>query len=182
MAQNALFISPQDKRLLSYVEGNYDTDQLATLIYDVQQMEILPLIGTGLYNELEDQITNGTLTSLNTTLLNLIIDALRNFVLSDVVLISTYKIRNKGLTTMDSTNSQHSDLAGIDRMSRNFKDKAQVFAEKVTRYLCANPSSYPLFRNPGSSLDTIVPKSNNFYTGFYLGGTNDYCSLDNPST
>lgn len=181
MAQNALFLQPTDSRLLGYVESNFDTDQVAVLIYDVQQMELLPLIGSGLYNEIESQIIAGTTTALNLTLLEYIRDAVRLYTLADGMLVFTYKIRNKGLTTMDSDNSQHADIAGIDRMIQAFKDKAQVYASRITRYLVANTSSYPLYNNPGSTLDTIHPKGNSFHTGFYLGGMNDFnCSLDNP--
>jgi hypothetical protein len=179
---DALFIRPNDTRLLSYVESNYDNDQVSVLIYDTQQMEILPLLGTGLYNELSTQITLNTLTNLNTTLLNLLRPAVRMNVLAYGMLVFNYKIRNKGIQTMNSDNSQSVGLDVVDRMTQNFKDQAQVYNERVHNYLMANTSLYPLFLNAGSTSDTIHAKTNQYYTGWVMGDGEDCsCTLDNPS-
>lgn len=178
---DALFIRPDDTRLLSYVESNYDNDQVSALIYDTQQLDILPLIGTGLYNELNAQVIAHTETALNLTLLSHIRNALRMAVLANGMIVFNYKIRNKGVQTMSSENSQSVDLTVIDRMVQFFKDQAQVYNGRVRKYLVENSSSYPLFYNPGNGVDTIHPETNQFYTGWVMGDGNDYCSLDNPS-
>lgn len=179
---DALFIRPDDKRFLSYVEQNYDNDQISVLIYDTQQMEILPLLGTGLYDEIAGQIVAGTVTSLNTALLNLVRPALRMKVLAEGALIFNYKIRNKGIQTMNSDNANPVSLQEIDRMVQWFEDKAQIYSDRVHNYLQARTSSYPLFNNAGSLSDTIYPQHNQFYTGWVMGDDNCHCSLENPST
>lgn len=177
---DALFIRPDDTRLLSYVESNYDNDQVTVLIYDTQQMDILPLIGTGLYNELASQITAANLTALNSSLLGLVRNALRMSVLANGMIVFNYKIRNKGVQTMSSENSQSVDLTVIDRMVQFFKDQAQVYNDRVRKYLVENQASYPLFNSPGNGVDTIRPKSNQYFTGWVMDEGDDNCSLDNP--
>jgi len=178
---DALFIRPDDTRLMSYVEQNYDNDQVSALIYDTQQMDILPLIGTGLYNQLDGQITANTVSAINTTLLNKLRPCLRMFVLARGMMVFNYKIRNKGIQTMGSENAQSVDLTVIDRYVQEWKDQAQVYAKRVHEYLNANSVSYPLFYNAGSSPDTIRPTTNQFYTGWVLGDDRNNCSLENPS-
>lgn len=181
MANRALFMNPNDTVLGGYLESNYDQDQVASVTYDQQQIEIKPLIGSGLYDEIEGQINNNTLTSLNSTLLDLIKDALRMYVLSDGAMTFTYKFRNKGVVTMSSENSQPADLTSIIQLTQRFKDKAQVYAQRVTDYLCENSSSYPLYHNPGSGIDVIHPKNNNYSTGWYMGDIEPRQYLDEPS-
>lgn len=175
----ALFLRPDDTMLTSYVESNYDNDQIRALIYDVQQMKILPLLGTGLYNEMDTQITANTITALNTTLLEKIRPALRMYVLSMGMEVFNYKIRNKGVQTMSSENAQSVGLTELDRLVRKYDDMAQVYSDRVTNYLIENSISYPLFSDPGTGVDTIRPDANRFQVGIYLGRGGSNCSVWN---
>ena len=173
----ALFIRPDDTMLQSYVESNYDQNQLRALIYDVQQMKILTVIGSGLYAELETQITGNTLTSLNTTLLEKIRPALRMYVLSMGMEVFNYKIRNKGVQTQSSDNAQPVGLNELDRLIRKYDDMAQVYADRIKNYLHENSTSYPLYLNPGTGVDTIHPDGNTYSTGLYLGRGGHNCRI-----
>ena len=170
---DALFIKADDNGLLAYIEQNYDQNQIRQLIVDTQNYRIKPLIGTGLYDELVTQITNNTLTSLNTTLLGYIRHTLIFYVLTDGVEIFNYKIRNKGVMTTNSDNGAPVDLNVLDRLMRYFEDRAQEYGKRMERYLLQNVNSYPLFLNPGTGIDTIIPRPQNRSTGWYLG-TGDF--------
>jgi len=143
-------------------------------------MEILPLLGTGLYNELCTQINANNVTALNQTLMNLLRPAVRMNVLAYGMIVFNYKIRNKGIQTMSSDNAQPVGLDVIDRMTQTFRDQAQVYSRRVRDYLMAHTGSYPLFTNPGATLDTIRPKSNQYFTGWVMGDDHSNCTLDNP--
>mgnify|MGYP006281691293 CR=1 FL=1 len=173
----ALFIRPDDTMLQSYVESNYDQNQLRALIYDVQQMKILTVIGTGLYAELETQITANTLTALNTTLLEKIRPALRMYVLSMGMEVFNYKIRNKGVQTQSSENAQPVGLNELDRLIRKYDDMAQVYADRIKNYLLENTTSYPLYSNPGTGVDIIHPDGNTYSVGLYLGRGGYNCRI-----
>lgn len=185
MANYKIFLNTDDQFLLGYVESDYDNQQLAVLIYDVQQIEIKKLIGSGLYDQIEAQEIAGTTTALNQTLLEKLRPAIRMYVLAKGMLIFNYKIRNKGIVTMSSENSTPVGLDVIARITQEFMDMAQVYAQRVTDYLCENSTSYPLYLNPGNGVDTIHPKNRNYQTGWNLsmGSLDDYYTrgLDNPS-
>lgn len=182
MATYSLFLRPDDTILLGYVESNYDQDQLRSLIYDVQEMYVKPLIGSGLYDELSTQISGNTLTSANNDLLEQIRPVVRMYVLAKGLIVFTYKIRNKGVVSMSSENSQSADFTAIDRLIQQFTDWAQVRAERLQDFLCANTTTYPLYSNPGSDEDTIRPLRNQYQTGWNmsLDTDRDYISLDSP--
>ena len=65
-----LFISSEYVKRTSVVDPNVDDKYIGTSIKRVQDIELMYLIGTGLLNEIDGQISAGTLTQLNTTLLN----------------------------------------------------------------------------------------------------------------
>ena len=168
MANIGLFLPIDDKILMGRIESNYDKDTLAVVIYDQQQLEIKPLIGTGLYNEIQTQIIAGSLTALNTTLLDLIRDCLRHHVLQDWQFESTAKNTNKGAQTMSGDSSQPAGIDMLAQRVQRYKDKAQVYAQRVSDYLCENSSDYPLYNNPGSGADTIYPNRKNYGTGWVM--------------
>ena len=55
-----------------------------------------------------------------------------------------------------------------------FKDKeeciikAEYYANRLREYLQANSTIYPLFFNPGSTIDTIRPHNTQIFGGIYL--------------
>lgn len=182
MANKAIFLPEDDKILQGYIEQNYDRDQLSVIIYSVQQTTIKDLIGSGLYDELETQINANTLTALNTTLLTYIQDALRFYVLAEFPYASNYKFRNKGVQTMEGDKSSSVGAPELGQLTQRFMSKAQIFSERVTRYLQQNIQSFPLYSNPGNGLDTIRPHKTSFSTGWYMGTDRDeYVGLDQPS-
>lgn len=175
-----LFLPPDDKLLLGYIDSNYDQDSLVSIIRDQQELEIKKLIGSGLYDEIEGQIIAQNVSVLNATLRVMINDALRHFVLADWQFEATAKNTNKGSQTLSGEYSQRSEIAMLAQRVQRYKDKAQVYADRVSKYLCENSQSYPLYYNPGSGIDTIHPSDQNFSTGWAMGGTHRRNYLDQP--
>ena len=176
----ALFISEQFIKETSAIDENVDMKYIGITIDKCQKKYILDILGTGLYNELQTQILAGTVTSLNRTLLdNYIQDALKYWVLYEGIELFTYKITNKSIVTKTSENSQPIDLSVVTRLMDGYKDDAEFFSEKITKYLCANSSSYPLYLNPGNTIDTVYPNKNNYTTGWVLDNNiNGYKDID----
>ena len=170
---NVIFISEQYLKDSSYIDENVDIKLLRNSILETQDFRILPILGTGLYDELKTQIQNGTKTSLNDTLLDTYIKpALKYWVLLDSALILTFKVMNKSIVKRTAENTESIQTADLDRLMDYFKIRAEMYSEKITRYLIANNASYPLFYNPGSSVDTIYPKMNNYTQGLNLNMPN----------
>ena len=173
---DGLFLKPTDERLLAYIDNNYDQQQLAALIFDVQEYRILPLLGSGLYATIKAEIEANTVSVLNTTVLTKLRPAHRFEVLANGLHVFNYKIRDKGVQTMSSDNSASVDLSILDRMPQQFSDQAQEFAQRLTNYLAQNQQLYPTYYNPPTpGIDTIYPKASSYETGWYTG--NRYSKL-----
>jgi hypothetical protein len=165
----ALFITEQFIKDNTLIDGNVDMKYITTTIADAQRLHILPILGTGIYNELGTQINAGTLTALNTTLLDdYIQDALKFWVIYEGIDLFSYHITNKNISTKNSDNSQPVQQVDVIRLMDRNKEKAEWFSQRITKYLLANISSYPLYNNAGNSIDTIYPNRSNFTCGWNL--------------
>lgn len=183
MADAALFITPAYLKETTVLDGNVDEKYLKVTIEDVQTMRIVPILGTGLFNEISSQILAGTLTpatvSNNATLLkNYIQPALKYWVMVEMPDVMNTKYTNKAVVNKNSDNSQPIDQTEVIRQMDKFKDKAEFFSQRLTNYLFANTDLFPLFTNPGSAYDTIHPKANNYNTGWAMDADVNTYGLD----
>jgi len=166
---NVLFIGETYIKDTSYIDENVDIKLLRNSILETQDLRILPILGTGLYDECKSQVQAGTLTALNSTLLNTYVNvALKYWVLHDAALILTFKVMNKSVVKRTAENAEVVSVTDLDRLMDFFKGRAEFYSERVTKYLLANVSSYPLYLTAGNSIDTIYPKMNNYTQGLNL--------------
>jgi hypothetical protein len=178
MSNQALFISPNYIKETTVIDGNVDEKYIKILAYDCQLKYVLPILGTALFDEISDQITAGSLTpsttSNNSTLLkNYIQPALKHWILYEGMDVFNYKVTNKAVVTKNSDNSQAVEQVDIIRLMDKARENAEFFSQRLTNYLEANTSTFPLYLNPGTSCDTVVPKRNNYTTGWNLDDDNN---------
>jgi hypothetical protein len=84
--------------------------------------------------------------------------------------VFTYKFRNKGILKETSEVSQTIGVDEVKRLMDSFRNKAEYYSERVTKFLYENQDTYPLINDAGSGVDTIHPNATNYNTGWYLGG------------
>lgn len=180
MATYTLFIGETYLKDSSYIDENVDVKLIRNSILETQEMRMLPILGTGLYDELVTQFAQGgTPTALNTTLMNTYIKpALKYWVLLDSALILTFKVMNKSIVKRTAENTESIQTTDLDRLLDHFKIRAEMYSERITKYLLANNTSYPLFNTPGNSIDTVYPKLNNYTQGLYLGDKKGTWNMD----
>lgn len=175
-ATNVYFISETQLKEGSIIDENVDMKALKPMILIAQDQRIQPIIGSGLYAELKTQIQGSTLTALNTTLLDsYITPALKMWVIYEFTIPNTYKYRNKNVGKQAGENNEAADLDSLLRLMDYWKDKAEWYSERITKYLSENESSYPLYANPGDGVDTINPNGTNYSTNIYLGNDSGCC-------
>lgn len=179
----ALFISEQFIKDNTIIDGNVDNKYITNTIAECQDMHILPILGTALYNEINSQIVAGTVSAQNQTLLNTYIQpALKYYVLMEGMDLFNYKVTNKSIAKKTSDNSQPVDEVDVIRLMDRNKDKAEYYSQRLTNFLLANITTYTLYTNAGSTIDTIYPKGNNYTTGWNLGNVkSDYGLLTSKS-
>jgi hypothetical protein len=165
----ALFINEQYIKDNSPINGNVDDKYIRSTIILCQKVYILPILGTALYNEISTQINSGNVNQDNTTLLNdYLVDVLLYYVLCEGIALFTYKIENKSVVKKNSENSSPIDSEEVAMLRDMYKDKAEYFAERTTKYLRANATltKFANYLDAGSDIDTIHPNNGNYTTGW----------------
>ncbi len=171
----ALLVSEQFIKDTTVIDENVDMKLIRDTIELCQDKYILPLIGTGLYNEITAQILASSVSALNTTLINdYIAKALKWWVQYEGADVFTYKFNNKSIVKRNSDNSTPIDMEEVRRIMEKWRTNAELYSQKITDFLIANSSAYPLYYNPGQTSDTVYPKKNSYTTSIYLGGS-DSC-------
>lgn len=178
MPTTALFITEQFIKDNTLIDGNVDMKYITVTIADAQRMHILPILGTGLYNEIDAQIVANTLSVANTTLLNdYVQDALKYWVIFEGIDLFTYHITNKNISTKSSDNSQPIQQIDVIRLMDRNKDKAEFFSQRVTKFLIENEALYPLYTNAGNGVDIVQPNRNNYTCGWAFDTDNNTYGL-----
>ena len=172
MSANILFISEQTLKDRSLLQDNVDPKLIKPTIKMAQDMYIEPILGTGLYRELQEQIADDDLSVANKALLdNYITDCLCWYVQAEMVMSLGFKFTNKNVLRKTSENSDVPSISELFDLEERTKNKAEWYAQRITNFLCEYNEDYPLYDNPGNGLDIIHPNSTSYTAGMYLGDT-----------
>lgn len=165
MATNkVLFFSVDYLRDNTVIDGNTDGDLLQPFIVMAQNTGIEPILGTKLFNEIVSSITS--LSTVNKVLMDdYIHPALLQWSLYQSLPFINYKLTNKAVSTSSSDNSDPIELNEIHYLRTAVKDVAEYYSERMTQFLKANTSDYPLFLENGTSCDEIHPNDENYQCG-----------------
>lgn len=166
-----LFISEKYVKANSAIDENVDMKKILPTIWQSQIQYIQSLVGTQLYNDLVTEVAASSISADNLILIDdYIADCLLYYTLYELQIPLLFNFRNKSTAT---NNSDYSNPIGTKEMSRienRMKDKAEFFAERLTRYLCANTTLYPLYLTVVNS-DDVIPEDGHATVGIYLGDT-----------
>ena len=165
----AYFIGEEALKQSSLLNDNIDMKLLKPIIRKEQEMKIRPILGTDLYNQSITQIDATSVSALNQTLLNDYVQpCLTKYVMADCLPYLSYQFRNKGVMQRSSDNSVPVDLRTIQHLVDKLTNDAEYYAERITKYLCANSTDYPLFESGNNDEDDIQPNKSNYNTGMVL--------------
>jgi hypothetical protein len=163
----SLLISENYLKEYTNINKNVDMTILTPILQEVQDFYIIPLLGTNLYNEVLGQVTTSTVTALNQTLLDLVVPCMLHYAKMEAMPDMKYRLMNKGVMIKNSENSSAADLSEIQFLMDRSKNKAEIYAQRVTNYLNRYVSSYPLYIS-NVERDEIMPNRNNFTSGIMI--------------
>jgi hypothetical protein len=141
MANKVLLISEDEIKNNSIMEQNTDSKVLGKIISNVQMIQLNPILGDTLYNQIMDEVytaaTGGTALSDSTkTLLDsYIIPFLTYAVQVDFIVLNNYKISNKGtikLNDVSGSNIQSSEIEYVKNYYDNYKG---IYKKKLIDFL-----------------------------------------------
>lgn len=146
-----LFITVDDVKNNTVIQKNLQTDMVEPYITISQQMYILRILATPLYNLLTNDISANTITGVtvaHAALLEKIKPALVYATAYEYVPFAPVRITNKGMETKGSqeTNSKTADQQRIEKVQGKFKEYMEFYLDELTRFLRTNSTLYPSWR------------------------------------
>jgi hypothetical protein len=179
MAQ--LFLSQQYLKERSIIDDNVDFQKLTPIIELVQDIYIMPALGTDLFNLIKTQSTPPTsLTAANETLLtDHILKAMVLYVQAEAPISFKFRFMNKGLMIRSAENAQPAETGDLKFYTQEWKSKAELYIQRMTNYILAHQTDYPAY-STNTGLDREPPRTNAFDVDIYLRdmGGNSYLTND----
>lgn len=153
----------------STINLNVDDELLRPNIIKAQNLRIESILGSDLFNEILDAVTNGTVSGDTETLLvDYIQPTIVEWAIYEALPSLNYKLTNKSVAKKDSDNSTPVELNELSFVREGFRSSAEYYSNRITKFIEANISKYPKYYT-NSTVDDIKPSKNNYFSGFYLG-------------
>lgn len=182
MSSNILLVSDTMIKERTSIHGNIDPKLIYPDIKVAQDMYILPILGTALYEKLQTIIADGTITSdsAKVNYKNLIdkylCDALMYYTLSELPTTISYQFWNKGVMRKQGESTELPTMSELIDLSNKYKNRAEFYAERLKAWVRANANTmFPEYLNPGNTTDTVTPEQRAFTMPVYLGPDNKCC-------
>lgn len=186
MSRDVLLVSDTMIKDRTAIHGNIDPKLIYPDIKVAQDMYILPILGSALYEKLQTIISDGTISSDATKVnyKNLVdkylCDALMYFTLSELPTTISYQFWNKGVMRKQGESTELPSMSELIDLSNKYKNRAEFYAERLRLYVIQNANTmFPEYLNPGATIDTITPEQRAFTNPVYLGDDgrgNPYCN------
>ena len=137
-----LFITPNDLKQNTIINGNVDTDLFIEFIKIAQQMHVQNYLGTQLYNAIITKITNATLTG---DYLDLVTDYIQpmliHYAMVDYLPFANYQIRNGGVFKHRTENSESTTKDELDLLVQKHRTFADFYTKRFVDYMGIYASS-----------------------------------------
>jgi hypothetical protein len=171
-----MFLSEATLKQESILQDNVDMKVVTPTIYDVQNYFILPILGTSLYKDISSEIESGTVSQKYKDLLDLYIQpTMIWYCRMELPLNINYKYFNKAVGVQNADNMNPASMDEIQMLMDRAKNKAEWYAERLTKFLLANQTTYPLYLTQTNvDIDTIFANRTNYTSGMVIGGS-DCC-------
>jgi hypothetical protein len=166
--QHTLFISSTRLKKDTVLGGSVDDNLIMPYILLAQDMNILPVLGTDLYDKLKSDIQGGSLTGAYKTLVETYIQpALVQFSFSTLAPYLRLRFSNNSVVVMGATEqSSSASYDDIKPLMDTATDAAEFYRQRLIDYLKNNSSSFSEYTsNSGADLD---PTTRNYYAGINL--------------
>lgn len=180
MSENILLISDAMIKERTAIHGNIDSKLIYPDIKVAQDMYILPILGTALYNKLLTMISDGTISSVpgnanyKTLVDKYLADALIYYTLSELPTTISYQFWSKGVIRKTGDNADLPSMSDLIDISNKYRNRAEFYANRLKAYILANaPTMFHEYLNPGNTIDTVTPEQRAFTMPVYLGPDRD---------
>lgn len=138
-------INAEYLKAYSMFPKNYDLTDIENFIPVAEQIHILPILGLSLYEELIEQVTNNSLTEVNSTLLLEVYKVEGIAVLYESLPFCWAHLSQVGLTKGFSDNSQSIENKDISYLNTHIKSQLDYAKKYLKDWLDSYSDNFPLY-------------------------------------
>jgi hypothetical protein len=180
MATVTYLVLPSVVKERMSLHDNVDDKLIYPEILAVQDLYIMPLLGSTLFNKILSDIDAGTLTGDYKDLMdNYIVQCICNYVMSELPEGLNYQYWNKGVSQKTVDNATQPTMSEMYQIVAKYKSRAEFYARKARLYLVQNsPAMFPEYRTFVSGVDVVYPDSESYSSPIYLGDISEVPSDD----
>ena len=171
MSAFALFITRNDIIKTTPLGGAVDADALLPFVRTAQEKYLLNLIGTVLYNRLQDDITSGTGFSgrYSELMTEYIKPTLIWYACVEYIPFASVQFKTAGAVKHQSEQSTAPSKNELDYLSQKSMDNAEYYATRLQDFLIAYSNELPEFlESVGNSTQVYPDQSNQYFSGINL--------------
>jgi hypothetical protein len=165
----ALFISRNDIIKNSPLQGAIDADALLPFIRTAQDKYLKNLLGTVLFDFLQDKITTNTVSSLSVYYQDLLDDYIKNALIwygcVEYIPFSSIQFKSNGSVKQQSEQGIAPSKSEIDYLLAKALNNADYYALRLQNYLIAYSQNIPQYLESVGNQTQIYPDQTNQYFG-----------------
>jgi len=168
----ALFLSEATLKERGIVDNNVDMKVVRFAMQTSQEMYIHPILGTELYERLQEGINQDNLNPDEVVLMDTYItNALIYFTLSELPIQLSYRFFNKGLSRKLTENTENPTMSEMIDIMNHYKNRAEMYENRLVKYLKESDkvNKYPEYALYSSRLDADRPRGYAYSIPVYLG-------------
>ena len=171
MAKKALFISVDDLKKKSIIDGNVDSDKILQFVEVAQDTHIQNYLGTDLYNKLQDLIVYAEINDVGNANYKTLLDTyikpmLIWYTQATLFPFLSVQIKNGGVYKHSSENSEAAGKDELEYLIQRCRDNAEFYTKRFIDYMCAYSNLYPEYIT--NSDGDMSPDRNVNYSGGWL--------------
>lgn len=138
-------INAEYLKAYSMFPKNYDLTDIENFIPVAEQIHILPILGLSLYEELIEQVSNNSLTEVNSTLLLEVYKVEGIAVLYESLPFCWAHLSQVGLTKGFSDNSESIENKDISYLNTHIKSQLDYAKKYLKDWLDSYSDNFPLY-------------------------------------
>lgn len=169
---DALFIDETFLKDKTPINDNIDIRLIVPFVGNAQDIDIQPLLGSNLYNRLQNGIIANDLNANEIKLLEIIRPALAYFSLYRAIPFIAVEVRGAGIVRHVNEKIQPASSKDIDMIRNEAMNTAEFYAKRIVNWLCANRTMYPEFNTETMPLK---PSKGNYAFGMYYDESGSGC-------
>jgi len=170
MSLNILFITRDDLVKRTPFGGNIQPEKLVPHVKTAQDKNLLPILGTVLYQYLQQQIASGSVSGIYEELLDdYIKDCLVHYTAVEALPFLSYTFANSGIVRNVGEASQAPSKVEIDFLLDKELQSAQFYAQRLRDFLIAqSPTQIPQYYQATGDATMVYPNRGVQYTGGWV--------------